>query len=430
VGGTVPHAVLGDAYAPHSVARTLYPSNPRGYFRLADPAESAWTLSTGHAGSRARLTFPPSAPGVVRVEIEQAEVRTGWHIQLSHQGVEVREQERYRVTFRARADSPRRLGYGISQAHSPWAGLGWYDEITVGPEWATIQAEFAAGQSESDARAIFDLGASPLPVEIADFSLQRIPSGKSAVRAAAPQYFVEYRFNDRGCRGPDYAVPRPERLRQRVLALGDSFTLGVGVHEEDTFSRQLEDRLNRRPGAAPGAFEVINCGVSGYSTAQERAFFELLGPVYQPDLVLLAMVFNDELSWREELELGLAGPRYDRTFLLLPLIKRSVISPTFRNSMKELRRLRELTAQMNIPLVVFVFRHTFLDRSWKALRDSVEATLEATGVPWLDVGDELAATHDWRTLLVHDVDGHPNEIAHASTAEQLQTLLEEHHLIP
>jgi hypothetical protein len=48
----------------------------------------------------------------------------------------------------------------------------------------------------------------------------------------------------------------------------------------------------------------------------------------------------------------------------------------------------------------------------------------------MDLGDELTAAHDWRTLLVHRVDGHPNEIAHDFAAGQIHSLLKQHHLVP
>jgi hypothetical protein len=427
VGGTVPHPVLGDAYAPHSVARTIYPSNPRGYFRVSDPADSVWSLAANDGGSDARLIRPADS-AVVRVEIDRAEIPVGWHIQLSHLGVDLRRGERYRVEFRVRASGARPIGYGVTQSRSPWQGLGWYEERTVGPEWTRIQAEFTASRSESAGRIIWDLGASPLPVELADVSLVHLPSGASVIRPAPPRYFVEYAFNDRGCRGRSYAVPVPGEVARRILALGDSFTLGVGVHEEDTFSRQLENRLNASYGGPGRSFEVINCGVSGYSTAQERTLFEVIGPVYQPDVVLLAMVWNDEVSWREELQA--ANRVLDRTFLVLPLIKSALMSPPFTNSMRELLRLRDLTRRANIPLVVVIFRHTPMLPEWRKLHESVEVTLADTGVPWLDVGDALGASHDWRALAVHQVDGHPNEVAHAGAAEQIAALLARHGIVP
>jgi len=78
----------------------------------------------------------------------------------------------------------------------------------------------------------------------------------------------------------------------RILVLGDSFTEGQGVREEDTFSRQLE-RLLRAEGHK---VEVLNCGERGRDfPALYDAFVELTA-AYQPTIVLYAMVLNDAVQ--------------------------------------------------------------------------------------------------------------------------------------
>ena len=61
--------------------------------------------------------------------------------------------------------------------------------------------------------------------------------------------------------------------------------------EWETFSARLEQSLNarRREDAAPGRYDVINCGVYGYATRQERQFYEVVGSVYEPNVVILTM---------------------------------------------------------------------------------------------------------------------------------------------
>jgi hypothetical protein len=75
----------------------------------------------------------------------------------------------------------------------------------------------------------------------------------------------------------------------RVLALGDSHTQGYEVRQEATFSAVTERYL-----AAHGVkAEVLNAGVSGYSTAEALAFLENEGYRYQPDVVVLGFYAND-----------------------------------------------------------------------------------------------------------------------------------------
>jgi hypothetical protein len=74
----------------------------------------------------------------------------------------------------------------------------------------------------------------------------------------------------------------------RIAVLGPSHVMGSGVADADTFTRQLEERLNRS--AAPGAgFEVLNFGVAAYALTQQLAALEAKVLRFRPDIV----VFTD-----------------------------------------------------------------------------------------------------------------------------------------
>lgn len=104
---------------------------------------------------------------------------------------------------------------------------------------------------------------------------------------------ADVRINALGLRGPDIQRGKAPGV-VRVLVFGDSFVFGVGVSEEHTLTSRLERLLNRSDSVATGRrFEVINMGVSGYSTDQEYLLFEDIGAALGPDLVLLFCVDND-----------------------------------------------------------------------------------------------------------------------------------------
>lgn len=97
------------------------------------------------------------------------------------------------------------------------------------------------------------------------------------------------RINGLGLRGREVeAVDSPEVIR--VVMLGDSFVFGVGVDERHLASTLLERRLNAE---RPGVHEVVNLGVSGYSTDQELLLLRRLGPRLAPDVVVLVVCDND-----------------------------------------------------------------------------------------------------------------------------------------
>jgi hypothetical protein len=101
----------------------------------------------------------------------------------------------------------------------------------------------------------------------------------------------EVHINSLGLRGREIPIPKPGGVT-RILVFGDSFVFGIGVDEPHVFTARLEDLLNREESSA-GRYEVLNMGVSGYSTDQELILFEELAPRLAPDLVILVACDND-----------------------------------------------------------------------------------------------------------------------------------------
>lgn len=98
------------------------------------------------------------------------------------------------------------------------------------------------------------------------------------------------RINAQGFRGPDLERKRPNDYR--ILSLGESSTFGAGVGNDATYSALLENNLNQQI-AEPKNVQVLNCGVSAYSSYQGIKFFELYGQDLQPDMVMLYFEIND-----------------------------------------------------------------------------------------------------------------------------------------
>lgn len=101
-------------------------------------------------------------------------------------------------------------------------------------------------------------------------------------RSERTPFAVRGRYSAELCRGGD--IPPRDPARARVLVIGDSFTEGQGVHEEDTFVAQLGVRI-------PEA-ELLNCGRRGYDFPRLREWLDLRMPL-GPDVVVYAMVLND-----------------------------------------------------------------------------------------------------------------------------------------
>ena len=100
--------------------------------------------------------------------------------------------------------------------------------------------------------------------------------------------------NSLGFRGKEIFPKQPNTFR--IAVLGDSFVEALQVDEEQTFVSLLEKQLNQSEVAKDRQFEVINCGVSGYGTAQELLMLQNYVLPLEPDAVLLS-VFPENDLW-------------------------------------------------------------------------------------------------------------------------------------
>jgi len=110
------------------------------------------------------------------------------------------------------------------------------------------------------------------------------------------EYDVGVRINNYGFRGEDVAMKKTPGVK-RIMAIGDSFTFGVGANEDQTIPYLIGSYLRQKGKHV----EVINAGIGGSSavTAYLRAKGEYLD--FEPDVVLYFFDFSDLADdWRGE----------------------------------------------------------------------------------------------------------------------------------
>ena len=77
-----------------------------------------------------------------------------------------------------------------------------------------------------------------------------------------PEFSTKVDVNSRGLRDDEISLKAPE-----IIALGDSFTMGWGVEQEETYPQQIE---------AMTGIRTLNTGIASYGTAREFILLETL----------------------------------------------------------------------------------------------------------------------------------------------------------
>jgi lysophospholipase L1-like esterase len=259
-----------------------------------------------------------------------------------------------------------------------------------------------------------------------------------------------YRTNAHGLRDRDRPAKRLGTTR--VLVIGDSYTWGYAVAEEEAYPQVAERLLVAR--GRPD-IEVINGGIPDYNSRQERELLKELLPIYQPDAVFLAYVVNDaepttampvppdetyrhSRSWfLTEVAERLNHRLFRRRFL--PSAKDNVGasyldgfeegSVKWRDSRDAIREMRDLASAAGIPFTVFILpdvtQHLDDRYPWRTINEAVSRWGRELGIPTFDLLAEAFHGRDQQTLVI-PWDGHPNAQAHREFAEFLVARILEH----
>jgi hypothetical protein len=142
--------------------------------------------------------------------------------------------------------------------------------------------------------------------------------------------------NRQGHRDVEVAEKKPSGVF-RILVLGDSFTVGSNVRQEEAWPKVLERQLRDRYGPK---IEVVNAGVGGWDPLQYAQYYEHYGYRFEPDLILVGFFTgNDTYSPLKKLEQSYRA------------VQGHLVSP-------------EAAASRSVQLKVFLYDHSNLARLW------------------------------------------------------------------
>ena len=164
--------------------------------------------------------------------------------------------------------------------------------------------------------------------------------------------------------------------RIRILMLGDSFTLGEGVDDDETSSSLLEKYLNE---SSEKEYEVINLGVSSYSPILEYLQLKENIKIMKPDFVIVNFDMSDvvqEYIYRKAAQIGEDG------------------EPLAVDGFPDYVKLRET---MKARVTNWIYKHLFITTSIIELsHDRFDKKVEV-----LNLDLENAVMRRNRTLLLH-----------------------------
>lgn len=88
-----------------------------------------------------------------------------------------------------------------------------------------------------------------------------------------------------------YLDTRKKENTFRIVVIGDSYTFGIGVERNETYTYFLEKKLNQDKNKLN--YEVLNFGIPGYDLTQINSLFQEQVPYFNPDLVIYGYYIND-----------------------------------------------------------------------------------------------------------------------------------------
>ncbi|MEG5040890.1 MULTISPECIES: SGNH/GDSL hydrolase family protein [unclassified Microcoleus] len=254
-------------------------------------------------------------------------------------------------------------------------------------------------------------------------------------------------INAKGFRGLDRAFEKANGIT-RIAFLGDSFTLGIGVKDNDTLPVSFEDAIESK---YPNT-QVLNFGVSGTSTEEQIKLLEEYVIKFKPDVVVIVVFLNDanrtgtiDFLSRPKV---LAQVRRNSFFINAlmgsiekPLLYQEMIrhyqdgyvegSPGWEAMKTALRKGKTLSEKQNFQLVIAVYPVLFQLNNrypFRYIHKTIEDYCASLKIPFVDLFDGFVGKQD-SPLWVHKTDQHPNEIAQKIAAEKLSEFFDSNNLM-
>lgn len=284
--------------------------------------------------------------------------------------------------------------------------------------------------------------------EVVQGGVHRFESNASFAHCYGKDGCVTYHINAEGYRGHEFVVEKPADV-YRIVILGDSFTFGEGTPDALVYPALLEEALRaRRVGGR--RIEVLNLGMPGDDARDALGIYRGYGRRLAPDLVVYQWNTNDFPSVRVKRDhVQLIGTRYREVFANVETLRwsrllsfayvrlytwqlsRELVDTTrseletSKNPFAAIGRLRYQAVESGARFAVLAFPELirFDAYPYAALLELLGEYCARQRIPLIDLLPALSKHRD-RELWVHEMDHHPNPVAHAIAARELAKGLE------
>jgi len=194
------------------------------------------------------------------------------------------------------------------------------------------------------------------------------------------EFDIWVKTNSHGLRSPEIRPKRKDTTR--ILCIGDSFTMGHGVNERNSYPRQLEDILNKY--SEEKKYEVINAGVINYNIENYLLYFKHYGLKLEPDIIIIGLFIGNDLKTRNNniitIKEKTAIRKLHRFKVFLGEHVQSYIF--IRNRIKRSYRLHLLFAKIGLmpypspPNIINIFNKNNTDEEFKTNFDKIEEIIQ------------------------------------------------------
>lgn len=116
----------------------------------------------------------------------------------------------------------------------------------------------------------------------------RLIPNKTACFVSKHEFRTKIKINSAGMRDKECNIARTDG-KKRIAILGDSFTSSLGVYDNETFAKVMEEKLLT-------GTEVLNFGVNGYGPTQELLLLQTKAIKYRPDLVIMVVYVGNDFD--------------------------------------------------------------------------------------------------------------------------------------